>query len=98
MRELAGINSTLPVMVGETASSEATATEAQKGQTKAAWIADTYSRGVALYPRVKAVVWFDQDKSSEEHCPCNWQVDSSPSATGALARAIAPAQYLSKWS
>lgn len=98
MKELTAINGSLPVMVGETASSDATPAETQRGQTKAAWITDTYSRAIGQYASIRAVVWFDQDKSSEEHCPCNWQVDSSQTAMSAFATAVAAPQYLSKWS
>lgn len=98
MNELDALNSTAPVMIGETASGEATSAEAAQGLTKAEWISNAYRSGLAAFPRIQAIVWFDQDKSSEEHCPCVWQIDSSSGASSAYAQAVAGPQFASRWS
>ncbi|HZS93299.1 MAG TPA: glycosyl hydrolase [Chloroflexota bacterium] len=94
LRELQAIDPSAPVMIGETASSEATADEAAAGKTKAAWIADAYGTGIPSFPRIKAVVWFNQDTSAQDGCSCNWMIESSPAATQAYAVAVASSYFL----
>lgn len=65
-----------PVMIAETASTEA-------GGNKAAWITSAFTREIpARTPRVKIVVWFDLDKETD------WRVESSQPALDAY-RAVA---------
>ena len=61
-----------PIMISEIASTE-------QGGSKAAWITDWFLRDLpAEYPRVRAVVWFDQDKEAD------WRFNSSPASLAAF--------------
>jgi hypothetical protein len=79
-----------PLMIGETASTEA-------GGSKAEWIAD----GLGTYlprnfPKIKAVLWFNWnivDKVNGVNIQRDWQIESSPSATAAFANAISSPYY-----
>ena len=55
-----------PFMIAETASCDV-------GGDKAAWIADLAQTIPSSFPRLHALVWFDEHVESE----CNWLVDSS---------------------
>jgi endoglucanase len=70
-----------PVIIGEMASSEV-------GGNKAAWITSAYLRELpARFPRLVAVVWFDEDKETD------WRVNSSASALAAYRRVAASPLY-----
>ena len=72
-----------PMMIGEMASTE------QDGN-KAAWIADAYSSQIPHnFSRIKAVVWFDQDKETD------WRIESSFAAQNSFASAIQSGMYTS---
>jgi beta-mannanase len=65
-----------PMLIGETASAEV-------GGDKAAWITQGLLRDLpARFPRLRAVIWFDEDKETD------WRVNSS-SATLAAFRTVA---------
>lgn len=66
---------TKPMMIAETASSE-------MGGDKAAWITQAYADIPNRFPRVRAVVWFDEDKETD------WRVDSSPAALAAYRAVV----------
>jgi hypothetical protein len=66
-----------PVMICETASSEA-------GGSKAAWILSIPRVLQSRMPRVRALIWFDRDKETD------WQIASSPASEAAF-RSIAGA-------
>ena len=75
-----------PVMIGEMSSDE-------KGGSKATWITDALTRQLPLhFPRVKAVLWFNW-RIYEQGDWWPWQIESSPSAQKAFARAIAAPYY-----
>ncbi|MCA1667829.1 MAG: hypothetical protein LC793_10665, partial [Thermomicrobia bacterium] len=59
-----------PLMIAETASSE-------RGGDKAAWINQLQSALVANFPRVKCLLWFDENKGYD------WRVDTSATALAA---------------
>ena len=62
-----------PMMIAETASAEA-------GGNKASWITTGLSSTVASsYPRIQAVIWFDENKETD------WRVNSSPAALAAYS-------------
>ncbi|MCK4267445.1 MAG: endoglucanase, partial [Actinomycetia bacterium] len=46
-----------PIIIGETASTEA-------GGNKADWITNAFNEMIANYPRISAIVWFNEDKES----------------------------------
>jgi beta-mannanase len=70
-----------PVMIAETASAEA-------GGNKARWITDAFTQTLrAELPRVRAVIWFNQDKERD------WRIESSPQSRRAFADAVALAIY-----
>jgi hypothetical protein len=70
-----------PVIIGEMASSEV-------GGNKAAWITSAYLREIpATFPRLVAVVWFDEDKETD------WRVNSSGSSLAAYRRVAASPLY-----
>lgn len=85
-----------PLLVGETASAEATATETLQGLTKPAWILGAFRIAIPSFPRIKAVVWFNEDKTASEGC-CNWPVGSSIGSQSALAQAVASSTYRGSW-
>ena len=95
MAELGSLNSKDPVVIAETSSSEATAAQAAVGETKAAWITDAFNHGIPSFRRIQAVVWFNQDKSREEGCACDWRIESSPAAAAAIATALAAHTHVS---
>jgi Glycosyl hydrolase family 26 len=70
-----------PFMISETASCDA-------GGDKAAWIEDARSTIEADFPRLRALVWFDE--LTEPHC--DWRVTSSPESLAAY-RAMAADPY-----
>lgn len=73
-----------PMMIAETASAE-------EGGSKARWIAQGLANTIpASYPRIKAVIWFDEDKET------NWRVDSSPTALAAYRLVAKSAAYQGK--
>jgi len=70
-----------PLMISETASAE-------QGGDKAAWIADALGAQIPrAFPRIRAIVWFDEDKETD------WRVASSPASRDAFAAAIASPVY-----
>ena len=72
-----------PLMIAETASTE------QAGN-KAAWIIDGFTKQLPqTFPKVKAVVWFNENKETD------WRIESSPSAQAAFADAISSNVYAS---
>jgi len=71
-----------PMMVAEVASSE-------YGGSKAAWIKDMLTRIPAEFPKIRALLWFDKFDSSMD-----WPVETSSSATTAVAESIQGSTYL----
>ncbi|HEY8284622.1 MAG TPA: glycosyl hydrolase [Chloroflexota bacterium] len=73
-----------PIMISEIASTE-------QGGNKAAWIANWFLHDLPLYfPRVRAVVWFDEKKETD------WRVNSSPSSLAAFRQVVASPLYRGK--
>jgi hypothetical protein len=71
-----------PIMVAETACAEA-------GGNKARWITEALTRTIPNdFPRVRAVVWFNQQKERD------WRIESSPRSEHAFAAAVATAPFL----
>jgi hypothetical protein len=95
--ELLALHGTAPIMIGEMAASEATSAQARRGLSKAGWITSAYGREMVSFPRSKAVTWFNEDKSAQEKCLCDWRIESSAAATRAFAHAVAPPVYRSTW-
>jgi beta-mannanase len=75
---------TKPVMIAETAS-------ADQGGSKPNWITDAYARIVAAYPRITAVVWFNEKKERD------WRIESTLASQRAFAGAVASPSYLGRW-
>lgn len=70
-----------PVMVAETASAE-------DGGDKAAWIRSAFLRALPTrFPRIRAVVWFDQAKETD------WRVDSSTASLNAWRDVVSSPLY-----
>lgn len=70
-----------PMLIGETASSET-------GGDKAAWVTQGLLNDLpARFPRLRAVVWFDQDKETD------WRVNSSDAALAAFRAVAASPTY-----
>jgi hypothetical protein len=78
-----------PVMITETASGEFN----DGGAKKAQWISDAFSSAIPSYPVIKAVLWFNEDKSVSENCPCQWQSNSTTAAQQAYTSAVASPYY-----
>ncbi len=86
-----------PLMIAETASSEPTPAQAAVGDSKAAWIMDTFTHAIPALPRIKAVLWFNEDKTHVENCTCDWPIESSSRAQQAFAQAVSSPYYLSSY-
>src|SRR6266487_4424693 len=72
-----------PMMIGEMASTE------QDGN-KASWISDAYISQIPHnFSRIRAVIWFDQDKETD------WRIESSFAAQNSFASAIQSGMYTS---
>jgi hypothetical protein len=84
-----GIFGDKPVMIGEFGSCEAGPYE-QPGQTKVAWINDTFDQiRSSNYSRIQAFYWFDINKE------CDWRVNSSPESLVAFQNAISVPLFVS---
>jgi hypothetical protein len=71
-----------PLMIAEMASVEV---GAPAGQSKASWIASALSRELpAAFPRVRAIVWFDQNNGGGQ----DFRIASSAASIGAFRGAI----------
>ncbi len=87
-----------PLMIAETASSDALPAQAASGDTKAKWIADALGDAIPhAFPRIQAVVWFNEDKTNVERNGFDWRIASSAEAQRAFAAAVASNYYLSHW-
>jgi beta-mannanase len=91
---ITAISPTKPLMIAETSSGEATSTQAAAGDSKAKWITDALTSTLPTMPKVKALVWFNEDKTAAEGC-CDWRIESSSSAQAAFATAVAPSNVIS---
>lgn len=69
-----------PIMIGETSSAEV-------GGSKAQWITDALGGGIDALPKVKAILWFNQNN------PPDWRIESSLSSQNAFKAAIGNAKY-----
>jgi hypothetical protein len=71
-----------PIMIGEFGSCEASVFD-NPGQTKAAWITNTFARlRSADYTQIKAFYWFNIKKE------CDWRINSSPASLAAFQTAM----------
>lgn len=70
----------IPVLVGETASSS-------EGGDKAAWITRAFSDVPTLFPRVGAIIWFEANKEQD------WRVESSQTTLAAFRQAATSSLY-----
>ncbi|HLZ70227.1 MAG TPA: glycosyl hydrolase [Dehalococcoidia bacterium] len=87
-----------PLMIAEMASANEQPNQAAEGDTKAKWIADAFTDEIPhVYPRIRAVVWFNEDKTNLEANGNDWRIASSASAQRAFAAAVASSYYLSHW-
>jgi mannan endo-1,4-beta-mannosidase len=77
-----------PLLIGEVASTEA----GDAGNKKAAWIADALTNQVPSMPRVKAVVWFNENW--EDHA---FGIKSTTAAKKAFSDSVAGSEYMSRW-
>jgi hypothetical protein len=65
-----------PMMIGETAANE-------EGGDKAAWIASALGREAPRFPRLRALVWFDDSRPDVD-----FRIDSSPASLASFRRAV----------
>jgi mannan endo-1,4-beta-mannosidase len=89
-----------PIIIAETGTAEPTPAEAAAGDRKAQWITDLYRAAVPSMPRIRAVVWFDVDRSQKDANGAQGydnRIETSPQAQQAFARAVAPRFYRSRW-
>ncbi len=74
-----------PMVVGETASTEA-------GGSKAQWIADLLSDLPAEFPNIRGLLWFNKVESGPgDHS--DWPIESSTAASSAFAEGIRNSDY-----
>ncbi|HCA78516.1 MAG TPA: hypothetical protein DEP53_02160 [Bacteroidetes bacterium] len=71
-----------PMMIGEFASAEV-------GGDKGKWIRDAYLFNKLIFPRVKAITWFNINKETD------WRINSTGSALSGYQAAISDPYYLS---
>ncbi|HZQ35876.1 MAG TPA: glycosyl hydrolase, partial [Dehalococcoidia bacterium] len=87
-----------PLMVAETSSSEELPAQAAVGDTKAKWITDAFGDAIPhAFPRIRAVIWFNEDKTNVERNGFDWRIGSSAAAQRAFSDAVASSYYLSHW-
>jgi hypothetical protein len=70
-----------PMMIAETAAGE-------DGGDKAAWIASALGRELPRFPRLRAVVWFDEEVPNAD-----FRVNSSETSARAVRQALASPEY-----
>ncbi len=70
-----------PMMIAETAAGE-------EGGDKAAWITSALSRELPRFPRLRALVWFDEEVPNAD-----FRVDSSEASERALRAALSSPEY-----
>ncbi len=80
LTELAGVTTTKPVMIAETAATET-------GGNKATWIGDYFTALAATYTQVRGIMWFNFNKETD------WRIQSSTAATTAYATGIGNSRY-----
>lgn len=85
--------STKPMMVAEMGSGEATAAERRAGHSKASWIRTAFVHDIPHMPRLKAVIWFNEDKYGQDTHGEDWRIESSASAQKAFASALRATVY-----
>ena len=77
-----------PLMIAETASSEATAQQAGQGQSKAGWIQSAFATEIPQrFPRLGALLWTNDNLTASEGC-CDWRIESSSQAQAAAHQYI----------
>jgi mannan endo-1,4-beta-mannosidase len=64
-----------PIIIAETASAE-------RGGSKADWVREAYAKIGSSYPRIVAVIWFNEGKETD------WPVDSSDESLAAYKQAL----------
>jgi hypothetical protein len=74
--QLTALAPSKPVMIAETASADV-------GGNKAQWITQAFQQLPTKYPKIHAVVWFDQNKEA------NWMVNSSSTSMAAWQQTVA---------
>jgi hypothetical protein len=79
--EVTGLAPSKPMMIGEIASTEA-------GGDKAGWTGDTLESIPAMYPAIRAVVWFDRFDDGMD-----WPINTSPASVRAFASGIGCSSY-----
>jgi beta-mannanase len=73
-----------PLMIAEVGSAEV---GAPLGQSKSSWIASALNRELPeFFPRVQAIVWFDQNNGSGQ----DFRMSSSPASRNAFQSGIQP--------
>ncbi|MBX0326324.1 hypothetical protein K2Z83_01275 [Oscillochloris sp. ZM17-4] len=87
--ELARIAPSKPVMIAEVASAENGGPIGRPG-SKAAWIAASLAGMPAQFPKVRALLWFNQDGGAGKY---EWPIESSTQAARAFAGEIASSRY-----
>jgi beta-mannanase len=80
-RSVAKIAPAKPMMIGETGAAEI-------GGSKAQWINRAFHDLIALYPKIKAFVWFNARADGQ-----NWSVETSAGARRAFGRGISSSRF-----
>lgn len=77
-----------PVMIAETNTTD-------QGGDKAKWYQDTFSQILYNFPKIKAVVVYNENREAKEHV--NWLIDAVPDSLRAFSKAIGSSNYLSSF-
>lgn len=83
---LSTLNQSAPMVVCETGCTES-------GGDKAKWITDLYAALPLAFPRIRAVSWFNWN-IIEGGVRKDWQIESSPAAQAAFAKAVQSSSYV----
>lgn len=88
---------TRPLMIAEFGSTEPTSSQAAAGASKAQWFTQAFADVQARYPKIRALVYFNEDKTQAESCNCDWPIESDAAAQQAYQQAVAPAVFLNRY-
>ena len=77
-----------PVMLAEVNTTD-------KGGNKPSWYTDAFSKAIYNYPKIKAVVIYNENREAKENV--NWLIDAVPGSLSAFSKAISSSNYLSSF-
>jgi len=96
-QRILALTSRKPLMIAEVGCSENDGN--LPGVSKAQWITDALTNEIPhAFPRVRAFVWFNENKTGKEVDGDDWRIESSPAAAHAFAAGVSLPVYAGYWS